>query len=280
MNISRSLQTVTLALVVIGILLLALGGYLSPLSRLALSPLVGAQTWLFTRYMAVRDYLTAPREVTLLVQQNANLESQVADLQAQIIELQQENADLQVLSSLLDFAQAHPENEYLTSAVIGRDPSPFLYYVVINQGSDASLRRGMPVVTAQGLVGRVAAVTANASRVQLITDPGSAINVRLNPSGAEGLLVGSLTGQLELQAIPQEAEVNVGDLVLTSGLGGNYPPDILIGQVTGVRKRPVDLFQTASVQPVVDFSKLKIVMVIVNFQPIDLTPLIPPSSGG
>jgi len=275
MNMPRSLQTVTLALVVIGILLMALGGYLTPFSRLALSPFVGAQTWLFTRYSAVRDFFTTPRDVTLLSQQNAQLEAEISSLQAQIIQLQQQNADLEVLSALLDFAQAHPQNEYLTSAVIGRDPSPFLHYVIINRGSDDGLRRGMPVVTSQGLVGRVAAVTAGAARVQLITDPGSAINVRLNPSGAEALLTGSLTGELQLEAIPQEVEVQLGDLVLTSGLGGNYPPDILIGQITGVRQRPVELFQSASIQPVVDFSQLKIVLVIVNFQPVDLAPLIP-----
>jgi rod shape-determining protein MreC len=275
MNISRSFQTITLALVVIGILLLALGGYLTPVSRLALSPFVGAQTWLYTRYTAVREFFNTPRDVTLLTQRNAELEAEISNLQAQIITLQQQNADLEVLSALLDFAQAHPQNEYLTSAVIGRDPSPFLHYILINRGSDDGLRRGMPAVTSQGLVGRVAAVTAGAARIQLITDPGSAINVRLNPSGAEALLTGSLTGELDLQEIPQDTEVQLGDLVLTSGLGGNYPPDILIGQVTGVRQRPVELFQSASVQPVVDFSELKIVLVIVNFQPVDLSPLIP-----
>jgi rod shape-determining protein MreC len=275
MNLSRSLQTVTLGLIVAGILLLALGGYLTPISRLALSPLVVAQTWFYTRYTAIRDFFTTPRDVALLAQRNAQLEAEISNLQAQIITLQQQNADLEVLSTLLDFAQAHPQNEYLTSAVIGRDPSPFLHYVIINRGSDDGLRRGMPVVTSQGLVGRVAAVTAGAARVQLITDPGSSINVRLKPSDAEALLTGSLTGELDLQAIPQEAEVTLGDLVLTSGLGGNYPADILIGQVTGVRQRPVELFQTASIQPVVDFSQLKIVMVIVNFQPVDLAPLIP-----
>jgi rod shape-determining protein MreC len=67
----------------------------------------------------------------------------------------------------------------------------------------------------------------------------------------------------------------VGDLVLTSGLGGNYPPDLLVGQVTSVRSRETDLFQSAAVQPIVDFSRLEILLVIVNFQPIDIEPLIP-----
>lgn len=275
MNFPRSFQTVVLVLVVIGILLLALGGFLSPISDLLFSPLISAQSWLSSRYLAIRDFLTAPRDVARLTQLNAQLEAEVARLQSQIIDLQQQNSELQVLSALLDFARTHSDNEYLTAAVIGRDISPFLHYVIINRGSDDGLRRGMPVVSSQGLVGRVAAVTSDGARVQLITDPESALNVRIQPSGAEALLQGSITGDLTVEAIPQDANVQIGDLVLTSGLGGNYPPDILIGQVSSIRQRPVELFQTATVQPVVDFTDLGIVLVIVNFTPIDISPLIP-----
>jgi rod shape-determining protein MreC len=62
---------------------------------------------------------------------------------------------------------------------------------------------------------------------------------------------------------------------LTSGLGGGYPPDLIIGQVVNVRSRDFDLFQQATVQPVVDFNGLDIVLVIVNFQPVEIEPLIP-----
>jgi rod shape-determining protein MreC len=133
----------------------------------------------------------------------------------------------------------------------------------------------MPVVTSQGLVGRVAAVTAGAARVQLITDPASSVNVRLEPSRAQAILQGSLTGELSLDMIPLAAAVQTGDLVLTSGLGGNYPTDILIGQITSVRRRETDLFQTAVVQPAVDFTQLEIILVITNFRPVDISPLIP-----
>ena len=275
MNLPRSFQTVALALLVVGILLLALGGYLAPISRVALSPFISTQTWLASRYLAIRDFLTAPRDVTRLSQLNAQLEAEVARLQSQIIELQQENSELEILSALLDFARTHAENEYITAAVIGRDISPFLHYIIINRGSDDGLRRGMPVVSSQGLVGRVAAVTAGGARVQLITDPDTAINVRIQPSGAEALLQGSITGDLTVEAIPQDANLQNGDLVLTSGLGGNYPPDILIGQISGVRQRPVELFQSATIEPVVDFSLLEIVLVIVNFRSVDIAPLIP-----
>ena len=192
-----------------------------------------------------------------------------------MIELQQQNTQLRVLSALLEFAQSHPDNDYVTASVIGRDPSPFLHYVIINRGSDDGILRGKPVVSSQGLVGRVAAVTANAARVQLIADPGTVVNIRLQRSGAEAVLQGSITGDLTLEAIPQDVDVEPGDLVLTSGLGGNYPPNILIGQVSGVQESPVELFKSATVQPIVDFSQLDIVLVIVNFQPVDISPLLP-----
>ncbi len=274
MNSIRSFQTVILTLLVVGILLLALGGYLTPLSRLALSPFIGVQTWLATRYQAIQDFITAPRDMGRLIQQNAELQAEISRLQTQIIELQQQNSELAVLSALLDFARTHPENQYLTASVIGRDPNPFLRYVIINRGSDDGLRRGMPVVSQKGLVGRIAAVTANGASVQLITDPGTSVNVLLQPSGVEAALSGSITGEVSLDMIPQDAPIKSGDLILTSGLGGDYPPNILIGQVTSVRQKPFELFQSASVQPVVDFSQLKIALVITNFRPVDITPLI------
>jgi rod shape-determining protein MreC len=274
MNSIRSFQTVVLTLLVVGILLLALGGYLTPLSRLALSPFIDAQAWLATRYQAIQDFITAPRDMDRLIQQNAELQAEISRLQSQIIELQQQNSELAVLSALLDFARTHSENQYLTASVIGRDPNPFLRYVIINRGSDDGLRRGMPVVSQQGLVGRIAGVTANGASVQLITDPATSVNVLLQPSGVEAALSGSITGDISLDMIPQDAPIKNGDLILTSGLGGDYPANILIGQVTSVRQKPFELFQSASVQPVVDFSQLKIALVITNFTPVDITPLI------
>jgi rod shape-determining protein MreC len=271
----RTLQTIVLFLVVVGLMALALGGFLAPLSRLFLNPVVSAQTWIATRYQALQDFVSSPSDVTSLRQRNAELEAEVARLQTQIIELQSQIQEVQVLSALLDFARAHPENTFVSATVIGRDPSPFIQYVNINRGSDDGLRRGMPVVTHQGLVGRIAAVTASAARVQLITDPISSINVRLEPSQAEAVIIGQITGEIALDMIPIEANLQPGDLVLTSGYGGGYPADILIGQVSGVRKRDYELFQTASVQPAVDFTQLRIVMVITNFNQADLGPLLP-----
>jgi rod shape-determining protein MreC len=272
---NRTLQTVVLAAVVIGLIALALGGYLAPFSRYLLSPVVGSQTWLSQRVTALQNFFNAPQDLNRLRQRNSELESEVARLQAEIITLKQQISETRILSALVDFARVNPEYRYVAASVIGRDPSPFLQYVIINRGSDDGLRRGMPVVTQQGLVGRVAAVTAGAARVQLITDPASSVNVAIGTNRAQAVLQGSLTGDLSLDMIPQSAAVQDGDLVLTSGLGGNYPTDIMIGQVSGVRSRDTDLFQQASVQPVVDFSQLEIVLIITNFRPVDTSPLVP-----
>jgi rod shape-determining protein MreC len=280
MNITpkRSLQTVVLALIVIGLIALALGGYLTPVSRYILTPLVTAQTWLSTRFQAIQNYLDAPQDLARLRQRNTALEAEVSRLQTEIIELKQQISETRVLEALVDFARVNPENQYIAAKVIGRDPNPFLQYVIINRGSDDGLRRGMPVVTQQGLVGRVAAVTAGAARVQLISDNGSSVNILLEPSRAPAALEGDLTGELSLDMIPQSAEVNVGDLALTSGLGGNFPSNILVGQVSNVRSRDNDLFQRAAVQPSVNLSQLEIVLVITNFRPVDMSPLIPGGS--
>ncbi len=75
--------------------------------------------------------------------------------------------------------------------------------------------------------------------------------------------------------VPQDAVLKAGDVILTSGLGGTYPANILVGQVISVRKLETELFQSASVQPSVNFTDLRMVLVVVDFSPINISPLIP-----
>jgi len=254
--------------------LLALSGYVNSAIRTSITPLVYGQEWLSTRFVAIYEFFTVPRDVYSLRQRNAELEDEVSKLQTSVIELQQQLKEADVLYALLDFARARPENQYVACSVIGRDPSPFFHYVIIDHGSDDGIRHGMPVVTQQGLVGRVDAVISNAARVELINDIGSSVNIHLQNSKSEAVLRGSVTGDISIDMVNQDIVISPGDLVLTSGLGGNYPTDLLVGQVASVKKLETDLFQTAVVQPAVDFSNLKAVLVIINFKPVDITPLI------
>jgi rod shape-determining protein MreC len=272
---SRSVQTTILFLVVAGILALALSGSLGFVSNNFNTLLVSAQAWVSTRFVVIQDFLTVPRDVVALRQRNAELEAEVSRLQAQVVQLQGSVAEADALAALVNFSRSNPENSYSAASVIGRDPSPFLRYIIIDKGSSNGLLRGMPVVTDQGLVGRVDAVISSAARVQLITDPSSAVNIRLEKARKEAILTGTVSGDLTLDLVPQDVALNAGDLVLTSGLGGGFPPDLIVGQVLNVRKRDADLFQQAIIQPVVDFTQLKIVLIITDFRPVDIAPLIP-----
>ena len=272
---SRNFYAGILILIITGILFLALSGYINPVFDSALKPFINVQSWISIRYLAIRDFLTVPRDVASLTQRNAELEAEVSRLQTSVIELQQQMNQAKVLYALLDFARENPENQYIATSVIGRDPSPFLHYVIINHGSDSGIKHGMPVVTQNGLVGTIDAVTAGASRVQLINDPASIVNVTLESSKTEATMAGSITGDIQLSLLPQDVVVNTGEVILTSGLGGKYPANILVGQVTGVQKQVSDLFQSATMQTAVDFNNLSVVLVITNFRPLDIQPLIP-----
>ena len=271
----KSLRILALSLVAIGILALALSGVFTSLSRLVVSPLISIQTWVSQQYRGVENIVSSSQDIQEIRQKNTELEAENARMQAQIVELQQQLVEYKILSALLEFARANPEHKYIGASVIGRDPSPFLHYIIINRGSDDGLKRGMPVVTQNGLAGRVVQVTATGARVSLITDPVTRINVRIEPSRSAAVLTGSITTDITLEQIPQEADVNPGNLILTSGLGGNYPANIIIGQITSVRSLENDLFQSASVQSVTDFDDLNIVLVIINFNPVDISPLLP-----
>jgi len=270
----RTLQSITIGLVVLGILVLALSGLLNQIVGKAIDPLVSVQGWFASRVQAVVEFFTIPRDVATLREENAALQNQVSQLQSELLEARQQLTETDILYALLDYARSRPDNKYVAASVIGRDTSPFVKYIIINHGSDDGIQKGMPVVTEQGLVGKIEAVTASAARVQLITDPGSIINVRIEEAQTEGQVEGSVTGDVSLEMVDPGIDLLEGDLILTSGLGGVYPSDILIGQLIAPQQEENDLFQSASIQPVVDFVNLRAVLIITNFKPVDYSPLV------
>lgn len=269
---SKALLAGTLMLLAGAILILNLGGYLRPAQDLILPPLAAAQDWVSQRYYTISDLVTSPRDVAALQARIGELEAANAQLEDQVIGLQEQAAEAEVLGALLNYARTRPESRYLSTNVIGLDPSPFIRSINIGVGSDRGVRHGMPVVTDEGLVGRIIEVTAVTARIQLITDPASAVNVQLQGSRAEGLLSAQPNGELWVELIDQDAEVELGELVLTSGLGGTFPADIPVGRVVSVRRRDFELFQRAVIQPTVNFDGLEIVLLVTNFQRLDISP--------
>ncbi len=274
-KLSNIWLTGIIGVLAVAIILLALGGYLSPVINAVSQPFLGIQEWISSRYVAVYQLINTPQDINELRTNNIELENEVSRLQAQIIDLEQKLGEKEVLEALLNYEQENPDSSYMAASVIGRDPSPFLYYIIIDRGSDDGIFSGMPVITQSGLVGRIDAVTSQAARVQLITDPKSIVNVKLETQKINAQTNGSITGEITLEMVPQDINLASGDLILTSGLGGAYPSNLPIGQVVSIRKLENELFQSATIQPVVDFDGLQALLIITNFRPVDITPLIP-----
>jgi rod shape-determining protein MreC len=248
-------------------------GYLSPLENLFASPLnfvVGLFNEVSQPFVSTGDEAATIED---LEQRNAELERQLAQVQGELIDLREVAADYERLTDLLEYTSSIENREYVTADVIGEGQYGFIRSIIIDKGSRDGLTIGMPVVTDLGLVGRVWRVTANNSQVQLITDRNSFISGRLQSNRAEGTIEGRglEIGSLSLRFIPLDVEVVAGDLVYTSGLGGNFPADIPIGQVISVTNIESELAQEAQVSSLVDFSRLEQVLVITNFEPADLS---------
>ncbi len=205
------------------------------------------------------------KEIEALRAENAQLRSQLILL----YEAQIENEDLR---RQLDFKSAVPNYQLLVAEVIGRDPGNYIPSLTIDRGAEDGLQVGMPVLTDAGLVGRISQVSKNAAQVMLITDSASSVSALIQRSRATGVVQGHLGTELVMRYIPQSETVVVGDVVLTSGLGGTFPKRLLIGQVIEVRSDDVHMFQEAVIAPAVDLRNLESVMVLLNFESVEFPP--------
>ncbi len=253
------------------LIVLSASGILAPVEGTAAAPL-NFISGIFNRFgLAASETVGDLTTTQDLKQRNEELEEALAELQAELVRLREIASDHQRLARLLDYTTSTDEQEFVTADVINIDQISFLRTIVINRGTRDGISPGMPVVTEQGLIGRVIDISAEAARVQLITDPNSAVSARLQTTRAEGSVEGQLSGKLRMTFIPLDAEIQENDLVFTSGLGGNFPPDIVIGYVTSTRQFEFELFQEADVSSLVDFDTLEIVLVITSFTPIDIS---------
>ncbi len=263
----------------VGLCLLVIGlhatGYLIPAQDVVLRGLAPVQGGLAGLASSVREIAVAVHDLRTLRQRNAELERQVNSLTIENVQLKEIEAENANLRRLLKFAQDHPSLEFrgaeVVARVIGRDPTNLFNHLLINLGREHGIREGMPVVTERGLVGRISRTNSTTSQVLLLTDPASAVNALIQSSRLTGLVQGQAGGELVMDYIPQDATVTPGEIVITSGLGGRFPRNLVIGQITAVYQRDYEMFQRAIVRPSVNFNQLEQVLVITNFTPAEGT---------
>jgi rod shape-determining protein MreC len=254
------------------LLLLSLAGALGPAEGVARVPL----TFLEDTFGGVSNdastFAEDLSEVRTLRERNQELEASLATYQSEIAELRAFRSDYDRLAELANYVgQVGQEWRYVSGDVIGRDLNGVVRVIHINAGARNGVSIGDPVVTPVGLVGRITQVSATGSEVLLITDTNSSVNARvLNPTRDQGLLRGSLSGELILDFLDINAQVAENQQVYTTGETQNFPPNILLGQISGVRISSDELFQQATIESLVDFESLQYVLVITNWEPVDL----------
>ncbi|MBC7242956.1 MAG: rod shape-determining protein MreC [Anaerolineae bacterium] len=234
----------------------------------------------------VSDLVQTARDLRDLRQRNQQLVELVNQLAVENVRLKEVEAENEILRRLLDFAQSSPGHTFkaaeVRTRVVGRQPDNISQFILIAAGSNDGIQAGMPVVTERGLVGRVETVYPTLSKVRLIIDTSSAVSALVQRTRATGVVKGRPGGELVLDYLPQGQDVvAVGDVVLTSGAGGGFPRQLVIGQVIEIRQKDYEMFQQAILRPTVDFDRLEVVLIITNFVPLGLEGLEPaPGTAG
>jgi rod shape-determining protein MreC len=196
------------------------------------------------------------------------LKNEVQQLRAGLASELTTQAENDQLRALLDFQKdrVFPKGVNLVTArVIARSTSAWYSTVTINAGSDAGVDVYDPVINGQGLVGRITKVNANAAQVMLVTDQQSYIDSIVEPGGAQGIVSGSVTGDVTLEYVDKNEKVKVGQYIVTSGRDSSvFVRGIPIGQVESVGTQEVELYQSIAIKPWVDFRRLDIVQVVIR----------------
>ena len=213
-----------------------------------------------TPFRAVGDFFT---NSTTDAQTVEDLRRQYEEMKSQIIRMEEYRQENERLSKLLDLKDAY-SLESVGARVISTSPDSWNKVITINKGSVAGIEVGMPVMSANGLIGQIESVGPYSSQVRLIIDQESGVAAFLQSSRAEGILSGSVDGILYLEFISLDVPVEPGDTVITSGAGGVFPKGIPIGEVATVTHNLNSVYQTITVKTFSRVSTYEEVLVIIG----------------
>ncbi len=193
-------------------------------------------------------------------QENAELHAENLQLRAALQALGEARVENERLRALLGYAEASPGPD-IAARVIGVNPVAKLLSVRINRGESDGVFRGMSVVTPDGIVGQVVRTTGGWADVALVTDAQSRVGVRVQRSRSRGTAAGAGKGPLQLENMLRTEDIQEGDLIITSGTDGVYPPGLVVGTVTHLEKTEHGMFLGGDIVPAVDTTRLEEVLV-------------------
>jgi rod shape-determining protein MreC len=197
-----------------------------------------------------------------------NLQEENRRLQEEVRRLQRENDDLtesaqavERLRRLLSLKERIP-TAMISGEVIAYSPSALFRTIIINKGERDGVRKGMPVVTWEGVIGRVMRISSRSAVVLLLVDRNSEVDVVVQRTRTRGIVEGGGETHCFLLYVPRTEDIQVGDHIVTSGLEGIFPKGLSVGEVVKVVKKDYGLFQDVEVSPSAHFLRLEEVMVV------------------
>jgi rod shape-determining protein MreC len=196
-----------------------------------------------------------------LQKENVRFKQKIAELQKENHQMKEMALANERLQKLLQF-QEKISPSMIAAEVIGQDPSSWFKSVTINRGEKDGIRMGMAVISPEGVIGQILKTAPHFSTILLITDYNSAIDSIIQRTRAKAIVEGTGENQCQLKYLLRTEEVDVGDIVITSGLSGNFPKGLMVGKVRKVDKKGHGVFQYAELVPSVDLTKLEEVLVI------------------
>lgn len=220
---------------------------------------------------AVDDFINGFTSYQKTRTENKNLKKQVAGLETELNRYKEFEIKNIQLRDLLDFKQANAgKYEMVTASVISRDPSNWLRRITIDRGSADGLKKDMPVVTQDGLIGKILQVSKHTSDVILILDTtGSGVGGKVQLTRTFGVVEGVADdfNYLRMIHLPRDAAIRENQTIVTSGLGSVYPKDIPIGRVIKIQAESNGILKYALIKPYADFDRLEDVFVVKSVAP-------------
>ena len=227
------------------------GVVLAPVQRLILIPRDAVQR-VATYFIDQQELLARNRELERKLLQEAPI------VQGSPV-LQQEN---ERLKSLLDM-QSRYGGAATAAEVLYTGRDPFSQKLFIDKGSESGLEPGLAVIDANGVVGQVTRVYSRMSEVTLLTDKDHAVPIKVERSGVRAVLFGSGAGRLpELRFVAPSADINNGDVLVTSGIDGTYPPGLAVAQVASVERETGQMFARILARPLAGADRSRYLLVL------------------
>jgi rod shape-determining protein MreC len=195
--------------------------------------------------------------------QNQRLEKENRFLRSKLNETNEIYLENQRLKQQLSFKQKSPF-KVIAAAVIGHAADNWSSVIIVDKGQNSGIKRGMAVINYLGLVGRVIEASGFTSKIMLINDPNSSVSAVVQRSRQEGLVTGTLGNSMVMKYLPADADIEIQDAIVTSGLSVNYPKGILIGTVTSINREFSGLSRYAIIKPAENLPSLEEVLIIVQ----------------